>query len=392
MASKPDNKKNAAPEGTGNGTGNARHGVDTHFDDTTPPDARQLKTDGDFIVPAPSPHGFTQINNNVICDADLSDTAFRVLCYCLSKPANWRVYNADIIKRFGYSDYKFKRAMRELKSRGFVLREQERLPDGTFGDLVTYVYGVPQAHAIAANAENQPPVEKRPKQAIEPVVENQPPVKNDNLTDGRKSAGGKTAQRKIDPHSNKEFKQQPSLSNKECAHAQKMPAEKIYREETRHFKQTIKPAVLRLLRQWDEMPDITPAMVRQAIAHTDETKGAIFNPKLLRDAMQSIQRNDVVETMVATTPAGAPADENGIDAAWRKACEYLSLIKGKPFVDAHLSQASVSYENGTLNVCAPATSLEWLERVESKSRDISTAFMQYFTETNYQPVVTWQAM
>jgi len=49
---------------------------------------------------------FTQISNHLIEDENLSHPEFRLMCYLLSRPPNWKINNMDVMKRL------------QIKSRG----------------------------------------------------------------------------------------------------------------------------------------------------------------------------------------------------------------------------------------------------------------------------------
>lgn len=76
---------------------------------------------------------FTAIPNEIM-DAGLPADTLGVLCYLLSRPADWQVRQREIGRRFGIGREKVMRIMRELKAAGFVSDgEQARCETGTWG-------------------------------------------------------------------------------------------------------------------------------------------------------------------------------------------------------------------------------------------------------------------
>ena len=70
---------------------------------------------------------FTQIVNDSIIDINLSDGAFRVLCYLLSKPDGWQINNVDVQKQLNIGDpHTMSRYWKQLIVSGWVSRERRR--------------------------------------------------------------------------------------------------------------------------------------------------------------------------------------------------------------------------------------------------------------------------
>lgn len=108
---------------------------------------------------------YTMIKNLPIRDVNLSWDTLGLLTYFLMMPDDWR-FNVSHLMSIGKNEdgddfnrkagrTRIDRMIQELEEYGYVNREQEKLPDGTFGDIIFDVYEDPR--------RNQPFVEKTKK-------------------------------------------------------------------------------------------------------------------------------------------------------------------------------------------------------------------------------------
>lgn len=68
---------------------------------------------------------FTKISNALIIDQSLSSGAKVLYCYLRSKPNNWKVVNADIIKTLKFSQETVAKYFKELIASGWISRKRE---------------------------------------------------------------------------------------------------------------------------------------------------------------------------------------------------------------------------------------------------------------------------
>lgn len=83
--------------------------------------------------------GFTMINNHVFKDRNLKDGLLEVLCYLLSKPPTWQTRIQELCSRFDVSKRTMCRRISQLTELGYLSRSQQKNPDGTFSQAITYV-------------------------------------------------------------------------------------------------------------------------------------------------------------------------------------------------------------------------------------------------------------
>lgn len=77
-----------------------------------------------MIYRLPKEKGFTQINNQLINDNQLSTNAKAILIYMLSKTDTWQFYEADITKHFKDNAKVIKRGIKELQDKHYLRRER----------------------------------------------------------------------------------------------------------------------------------------------------------------------------------------------------------------------------------------------------------------------------
>lgn len=83
---------------------------------------------------------FTQIDNRMIEDDQISAKAKGILVYLLSKPDGWQVYETDIIKSMKDGRDGIRSGLRELVDSGYINRKQKQGEDGKFNGYDYEVY------------------------------------------------------------------------------------------------------------------------------------------------------------------------------------------------------------------------------------------------------------
>jgi len=86
---------------------------------------------------------FTQISDDLIGNPALSGKAKWLLIYILSKPPNWQVYEADIIKHGTDGRDAIRSAVQELEKAGYMYKVQLRDEQGRLGPCEYYVSETP---------------------------------------------------------------------------------------------------------------------------------------------------------------------------------------------------------------------------------------------------------
>lgn len=82
---------------------------------------------------------FTQIDNRMINDKELSAKAKGILLYLMSKPSDWKVYEADIVNNMKDGRDSIRSGIAELIENGYIERE---LANGEKGKFAGYNYNV----------------------------------------------------------------------------------------------------------------------------------------------------------------------------------------------------------------------------------------------------------
>lgn len=100
---------------------------------------------------------FTKIANVLITDQRLSSGAKVLYCYLRSKPTNWKVINADIIKTLNVSQESVAKYFKELISAGWIDRKKEQDEKGQMlGGYIYFLYDLPKETI----SEEKPDTEK----------------------------------------------------------------------------------------------------------------------------------------------------------------------------------------------------------------------------------------
>jgi len=138
------------------------------------------------IIRVNKSENYAMIRNEVLTDKRLSWEARGVLAYLLSKPNHWIVRNADLLAAGNAGRKKMRRILQELKDAGYMHRERERQPDGTFA-WVTIIHegAYSNPHHTPDMGGDEQAAPRGPKRA-------HGDAKNDS-TMGPSAAGGKRA-------------------------------------------------------------------------------------------------------------------------------------------------------------------------------------------------------
>jgi len=75
---------------------------------------------------------FTQVTNLIINDKTLSLEAKGLYLYLKSKPKGWNFYKKDMAINNNTSDYKIRKALKELEEHHYIHRESQQSSDGKF--------------------------------------------------------------------------------------------------------------------------------------------------------------------------------------------------------------------------------------------------------------------
>jgi hypothetical protein len=89
-------------------------------------------------------HPFTRVSNETIADRSLTLEARMVLIYLLSKPDDWTVIIADLVKLSPAGWHKIKSILDELEDHDYIVRRpQKKATEGKFGTADIDVYERP---------------------------------------------------------------------------------------------------------------------------------------------------------------------------------------------------------------------------------------------------------
>lgn len=83
---------------------------------------------------------FTQIDNRMIDDDQITAKAKGILLYLLSKPDGWKIYEVDIINRMKDGRDSIRSGLKELVENGYINRTQSTSKDGKFSGYNYEVY------------------------------------------------------------------------------------------------------------------------------------------------------------------------------------------------------------------------------------------------------------
>ena len=87
---------------------------------------------------------FSIIENQLITDERISDAAFRVACYLISRPDNWQIRNKDIMKQLRIKRQEtLSGYWKQLMSSGILHRKEKPKVNGRFGGYDYAIGGIP---------------------------------------------------------------------------------------------------------------------------------------------------------------------------------------------------------------------------------------------------------
>lgn len=140
---------------------------------------------------------FVQVDKEIVNNKDLSWAARGLLCYLLSKPGDWKIIIADLIKQSPAGRDAVYSLINELIKHGYIIRETKR-EKGRFAGYEYIVYEIP--------VEVTPETQKKPKRTSKANKINASTVSG-------KTVSGSTVSGKSDT-TNKDFTNK-DLTNKE---------------------------------------------------------------------------------------------------------------------------------------------------------------------------------
>jgi len=131
---------------------------------------------------------FTQVNNNVILDIDLTYKAKGIYAYLVSRPDNWKFYINNIVSQSSNGKTSVQSGIKELEEAGYLER---KLTKDNKGKITGYNY------IIYAEAKNKTPSTGKPRQRENTVKGKTPSLNNTeviNNTDKEKYKKEKKAE------------------------------------------------------------------------------------------------------------------------------------------------------------------------------------------------------
>lgn len=113
--------------------------------------------------------GFTQVDNNIIDDKELSWKAKGLLVYLLSKPEDWKIYIKNLSQASKDGKTSTNSALKELIEKEYVFKGKVRGKDGKFKGYRYDVYEIPpRKQEISPKSEN--PISENPKNGESPTT------------------------------------------------------------------------------------------------------------------------------------------------------------------------------------------------------------------------------
>lgn len=100
------------------------------------------------------------LSNDIVNNPDISWKAKGILAYLLSKPNDWKVYTNDIVDHSKDGETAVRAGINELIEHGYIVRYQDRVQNGKFGEWAYIVYESPVCHPDIENPDvDKPDVE-----------------------------------------------------------------------------------------------------------------------------------------------------------------------------------------------------------------------------------------
>ena len=104
-----------------------------------------------YRIPKTEDHPYSLINNDLLNNPDISLKAKGLLCYLLSKPDDWEVYQRQLSEIGPDGKTSIRTAMEELRDAGYVHRISRRDEKGQFSESLYLVFEKPRSDADASN-------------------------------------------------------------------------------------------------------------------------------------------------------------------------------------------------------------------------------------------------
>jgi hypothetical protein len=104
-----------------------------------------------YRIPKTEDHPYSLVNNNLLSDPDISLKAKGLLCYLLSKPDDWEVYQNQLSEVGPDGRTSIRTAMDELREAGYLHRMSLRDEKGQFSETLYLVFEEPRSEVDASN-------------------------------------------------------------------------------------------------------------------------------------------------------------------------------------------------------------------------------------------------
>src|SRR5690625_4276659 len=136
-----------------------------------------MSTNKTIIRTRKSENHFVMVDKYGINDDRLSWKAKGILVYLLSKPDDWTVIVADLIKRAKDGRDSVRSGLKELEEFGYLVKFQHRGEAGRFGEYEYIVYERPvepqtENPSTDGNTESGKPVNGKPEYGKSPTTNN----------------------------------------------------------------------------------------------------------------------------------------------------------------------------------------------------------------------------
>ncbi len=140
---------------------------------------------------------YVQIHNHFFEDDNLSWKSKGLMGYLLSRPGDWKVLKADLIKRSKDSRDSVDTALLELMENGYVYFYQDRSEDGTFGEWEYLVFETPNDNPYLEESKEKGK-QIREERKAKTKAKNQKRLMNSPKSDNPKSDNPKSDNPKSD--------------------------------------------------------------------------------------------------------------------------------------------------------------------------------------------------
>lgn len=106
--------------------------------------------------------GFTQIDNYILNDTNLSMQAIGLFTYLWSKPNDWQYYKEEIMKRFNCGKEALNTALKLLENNGYIYTEQTKDANGRFNKLTWHLCDKAEAKTSIENQQTENRLAEKP--------------------------------------------------------------------------------------------------------------------------------------------------------------------------------------------------------------------------------------